>query len=895
MHNHQNRELAESDPPSQKVSLEDQAFGVIVSYLLFCLVIFALFASAWAQLHDEIELQRYAQAATRAWSVEHPPSERAPPQALPEEVAAPVLVDAVELSGPWLGREREGSAAHHIRLPSGERAIAVQDPKLLGKGAVLVLPRDGFHGFREHFGTAVRTRGWLVLLFVIGAGIALRAILRKMIFGPLRSMRQTLAAHRAFEAAGHRRNAVAMRAGGIHIERLPEAPRITPDLFAASEFSFLAHALDEHLLLRPRLEQAFLRALEAFPQPVLAIASDDTLVHANRAFLEFIKIREDDFKSARGHGAEAFLAEQLKLPAELRNRIHRIAEQRLPRCADVDAEMLAGDERQQVLVSASSLRGLHRRFAIVTFRLAHSAALARVQDFLSEIANQQLVTLNRLEQMLLPRMDPAARAEAEAMLARMSESVDLLFDLRGSVDRKRERQHFEFNLVVFFKSLVERMPASAPVELSIPREVPTFIVGDPSGLRRFLRAACERFFRLNPQSALRIALQVDAERRELGVTLESRDRRAVLRMHAVPRAEREPAAGENKETETGAGADAGFGTLENEIEGDLKHLLFRKRAPAGSPHVFLGIGMPLVLGESHAPLLHLDFDERLSGARILVAHTTAPLDEDARALCSALKTREMRTDAVEDAVPTLKADAWDALVVFATRMPWQNDKALRKLVAASQALGIPSLLLPGSPHRGDSLVAGELGFSAYLSRPCSFDEFESILMVLTAPEQRAQWAQRGLLTRHLLLELLQNAGRALVADFDETDKDAAEALAGNLARIGFRVSRATGVNQLVEQLHNTDFGYVFIPTGMASGVRRRVSLAIRGKGCVCYSNGSPLAEDPEGGNSLGGLKVIEDPKDIADIARALQQAGMQFVSAQLGAQGNAGDEGEGAA
>jgi PAS domain-containing protein len=288
------------------------------------------------------------------------------------------------------------------------------------------------------------------------------------------------------------------KAQPVTIERIPEAPRIPHENFRNDEIGQIAATLEESYTRHERHQKVLSDLIEAIPCPVLVLEKEGKLFNANSLFLEQQGISREKLVSVSGSETRSLLENHLYFPESLSKRIAHILEQTAPRIIGKEFEFVSPRGSKIQRVSASTISNYGRRLGIIVLEGGNSLSAQQLYEIVSELSSQQLAALERLNA-CIKKLEKLERETAFKACESLIDSVNALVDLTNMNREGNKKSHLEFNLVSFFRNIPSRLTSTSPVDISLSKELPLFVQGNPMHLRQCIKAIVESYYQLNSQ------------------------------------------------------------------------------------------------------------------------------------------------------------------------------------------------------------------------------------------------------------------------------------------------------------------------------------------------------------------------------------------------------------
>lgn len=886
--NHKNRDLSADLLSRRVLALEDRVLypTLIVAALLAGL--FSAILRPWES--PESEQTEIVRLYSENWVLRHlddnpETSDRQNFQSVSEEG---ILVS----NHPALKNSTDVSYIS-LKNSTGPEIILMRNDSILGRNNALLIPASSLPLLSHQSYGGLQFLGILSLL-IAAIIFTQRMILQKLIFKPITILSRTLFTRRVYFATGAMafdrfgkpldgrkhflKNAyhnilhflnldhlkqdailsdnhdriVQTQRGQVVLERIPEAPHIKLENFSNDELGRVALALEEGFVRQQRYEDLLKDVFECLPKAVIVINHDGQIFYANKTFKFSFKLDDTAVQQLSTLPLSTVLKSQWNFSDSTIARIQGILDGSAPRVSEKITPMMRNGQEIKLSLSVSGFNNHGKRMCVLLFdQPDDTTQSSQFTDAILYTASLQLSSIQRLSfglQNLNIDQGHSLFSECEHLV----DHINGLFDLTHFGQKRYLSQNFEFNIVLFFHDLPSTISSRFPLNLSLHREVPTFVQGDPANLRQCIKTICDSYKEANQETSLKIVV-TRQNKNELRVSFESGDKSAIKKHMRVAQL----------------------------LQRFLPYFKFKIDNESDLlAHEFLSFRFPLLIGSGEKNIFNLTDKDKLDNKNILFLHTGVQASIETDQILAQLTCAEkFRLSTQMSATTTLNdvSHKWNVAVIFTQVSHWHGDESLKAWIKELKLRQIPAIVIPGTPRRGDSRHAIELGFSGYLSRPFVAEELESLLIL--ACHQSFHQSSVGLLTRHSMRDFMQNIGKVLVAHFETRDIEPAESLNANLNRMGFQVSKAQGAHQFFELLHNSEFDFVFVPMQSIGGLKRRVQMALRGQKVINYAT-DPSTLTPEllRESRVQGWVNLSHTDNPAAVTQAIQEHTLQEVT-----------------
>lgn len=731
---------------------------------------------------------------------------------------------------------------------NGETIWIINQHHLLDKGITLMLSEREYPELRVAR-ESLQFQRWLVgamLLILLCACTCFFFFNKHYIFRPLNLLREALLNRRLTEVARVKHTPKSK----IIIERLEERSRFPLENFETDEFGQIALILEEQDRRQKSIRLDWLKSFNTINEPIAIFDADGKLCHINMAMDEFLDELGISSDLVSGINSTAFINSFLQLDETIANRLHRVLNQTYPRIFAQSCTIEFPDGQRIFRYSIATISNHGERFAV--FSLVKQLLIGQnqsIEDFILEQTNNQLKVIHKIQSTI----KDAAQGKDETVIHLCDALVDnihSLLEVTNSLNPSIAAHKVEFNMQQFFRELEESLEGIFQLNIEFERNLPSFVVGDPTHLRQFLKGVFQSFQETNSINTLLIVISYNTSDRTLGISICSKNGSAILRDPSL-----------NLFVAHYSPILSIKSALDDELQAD-EYLRVSLAAPAGINRV---------------DSLELDLSNRqLPKTLVVVSDEVLPddilttLDNSEQFECKLLTPSEtLETDLTSNNL---------CLILFINNSQKLKEKQIQKVINYSRSQKVPSILLSQQPRRGESLTALRLGFVSYLTLPLEQEELHKLLILTMNKAVRESVGKLGLLTKHTVRDIIPSLGKVLLGNISKEHLETGDALAKTLKTMGFRVTEATTVHSFFEFLHKGNFEYILCSNELSTGLKRRIQIGLKGTPCVVFGTGSQNSQNKTDDNkvnqvqSQGGWINIDDPNDPSAIKSAFEFA-----------------------
>jgi hypothetical protein len=134
----------------------------------------------------------------------------------------------------------------------------------------------------------------------------------------------------------------------------------------------------------------------------------------------------------------------------------------------------------------------------------------------------------------------------------------------------------------------------------------------------------------------------------------------------------------------------------------------------------------------------------------------------------------------------------------------------------------------------------------------------------------------GLITKHTVRDLVPSLGKVLLGNISKQHQKEALILLNTLTNLGFRVQETSTVHSFFELLHKGTFEYIVCPSGLSTGLKRRIQISSRDVPCVLFGGASPeentRSDENRSAAPLASWITIADVSNQQEVKDALHAA-----------------------
>ncbi|NBW81594.1 hypothetical protein EBR21_07555 [bacterium] len=426
----------------------------------------------------------------------------------------------------------------------------------------------------------------------------------------------------------------------------------------------------------------------------------------------------------------------------------------------------------------------------------------------------------------------------------------------------------EFNVFQFFREIQDSSDGAMKVCVELEKSLPTFVVGDPTHLRQFLKGIFQSCHETNSFSSVTMNVGYSTNEKKLVISILSHDGSAVLRDPSL---------------QLYLSHYSPFLSLSNTADDELQNDEFIRI------HISVQAGMNRIEA----------FDLDLSGRQLpqnLVIVSDDILPEEARELIDSSQQLSCEWLTPSDALDRQFSSSDECLLLFISNTQKLKEKQIQKVINHVRSKGTPAILMSQQPRRGESLTAMRLGFVGYLTLPFEQDELQKLLILTMNKSVRESIGKMGLLTKHTVRDLVPSLGKVLLGNFSKSHQKDALVLSNTLINLGFKVQETSTVHSFFELLHKGSFEYIAFPEELSTGLKRRIQVGCRDTPCVLFGEERPDdATRGEENRSNGGamsfnwvrISDVGNPDVVKDSLKVAQEKERTFTEPQEGQDDNA--------
>ncbi|MEY4066225.1 MAG: hypothetical protein RIR26_2433 [Pseudomonadota bacterium] len=759
-----------------------------------------------------------------------------PKENLPAILESNRLIPTALIPDPWTSEQVAISTQ-----ADSEQIWIINSHEKIEKGLSLILSERDFPELgiaRESFKFQRWLIGTLLLSLLAMCGV-FYFFNKNYIFRPVTLLREALLNRRLTDAARVRQRLKSK----ITIERLEEKSRFPLEQFDSDEFGQIAYILEEQDRRQKSVRMTWLKVFNTLHEPIAVFGLDGRVRFINNSMENFLDEIGIPAELIENSSAQSFIGSCLQMDDEVAFKVLKIINQTHPRVHSQPCTIELPEGGKSFRYSISTTINDGERFAVFMLVKEHSLSHAQnLEDIILEQTNNQFKVIHRIQQFV--REGISEKEESVLHLCdSLLDSIHSLLELSNSINPSLMAHKLEFNLSLFFRDLQESIQGLFKIKTEINKNIPSFIVGDPTHLRQFLKGLFQSYLETNSSNEMTLAVDYKTATREIVFTLKSSNGSSVLK---------------NPSNSLFISHFAPFLSLKSLPE------------ESTAKDEFISITMAAPAGISRLENFALDLSSRqLPRSVWVVSDQVVPHDVKA-ALNEAPQVKyEWLTP--NELLEKSSANEDTCMILYINNSQCLKEKLIKKAINFARSKKISSILLSQQPRRGESITALRLGFIAYLSLPLEQDELHRLLILATNKSVRENVSKLGLLTKHTIRDLIPSLGRVLLANISQTHEQTGHVLHKTLSGMGFRISEANTVHGFFELLHKGNFEYVVCPEGLSTGLKRRIMVGLRSTPCVTFGTSSEADESKtttQGTIWLG----IENPADPECIRNAFEAA-----------------------
>lgn len=733
--------------------------------------------------------------------------------------AAPILLESNRLILRVLLPENLSKSAFAVSAQAnGDIIWIINKHPLIESNSSLVLGEKDFPELKISRETLIFQR-WLAfaLLIVLMSSCAIFFIFAKQyVFKPLHILRDSLLSRRLSDAARVKQ----LHNSKITIERLEEQSRFPLEQFEGDEFGQIAFILEEQDRKQKNSRDGWLKSFNTVNEPIAIFSQNGRLKFINEAMEQFLDEIGLDPDLVQNLQASAFLNSYLQLDEEIGARLAKVLNQKHPKVQGTPCSVELPEGSRRFHYSISTIINHGERFAV--FALVREQVLGNnhnIEDVILEQANSQLKIIHRLQN--AAREIPGAKAESFLhMCESLIDNIHSLLEISNASNPSLATHKIEFNVFQFFREIHESSDGSMRVNVELEKTLPTFVVGDPTHLRQFLKGIFQSCHETNSFTAITMNVGYNPTEKKLVISLFSPDGSAVLRDPSL---------------QIYLSHYSPFLSLSNTADELLNN------------DEFIRINISIQAGMNRIEAFDLDLSGRqLPESLVIVSDDILP--EEARSLIESSQQLSCHWLTPVDALEHQFSNANECMLLFISNTQKLKEKQIQKVINYVRSKGTPAILMSQQPRRGESLTALRLGFVGYLTLPFEQDELHKLLILTMNKSIRESIGKLGLLTKHTVRDLVPSLGKVLLGNISKNHQKDALVLSNTLTELGFKVQETSTVHSFFELLHKGSFEYIAFPDELSTGLKRRIQVGCRDIPCVLF--GEARSDDASRGEEI---------------------------------------------
>jgi CheY-like chemotaxis protein len=696
----------------------------------------------------------------------------------------------------------------------------------------------------------------IVLLFSCAIFFAFS---KHYIFKPLNLLRDSLLSRRLTDAARVKQ----LHNSKITIERLEEHSRFPLEQFEGDEFGQIAFILEEQDRKQKTTRENWLKSFNTVNEPIAIFAQNARLKFVNEAMEQFLDEIGLDPDLVLNLQAAAFLNSYLQLEEEIASKLVRVLNQKHPKVQGTPCAVELPEGSRRFHYSISTIVNHGERFAV--FALVREQILGNthnIEDVILEQANSQLKIIHRLQN--TAREISGNKADSLLhMCEALIDNIHSLLEISNATNPSLATHKVEFNVFQFFREIQESSDGSMKVNVELEKSLPTFVVGDPTHLRQFLKGIFQSCQETNSFSAITMNIGYSTNEKKLVISILSPDGSAVLRDPSL---------------QIYLSHYSPFLSLSNTADDELQN------------DEFIRIQISVQAGMNRIEAFDLDLSGRQLPQSLLIVSDDI-LPEEARELIDSSQQLKCEWLTPADALDRQFSNSDECMLLFISNTQKLKEKQIQKVINHVRSTGTPAILMSQQPRRGESLTAMRLGFVGYLTLPFEQDELQKLLILTMNKSVRDSIGKMGLLTKHTVRDLVPSLGKVLLGNIAKSHQKDALVLSNTLTNLGFKVHETSTVHSFFELLHKGSFEYIAFPEELSTGLKRRIQVGCRDIPCVLFgeerlddTNRGDESRSNGGAMSFNWVRITDvgNPEVVKEALKVAQEKERTFSEPQEG-------------
>lgn len=634
-------------------------------------------------------------------------------------------------------------------------------------------------------------------------------------------------------------NSPILKAQKITLIRTPEAPRIPLDEFSNNELGKLAIAFEEDNQKHEIYEKLFSDFLDSIPIPVIATSRDGSYFLVNQKFYELFHLQPKE--QNKPNNLALRMRSELFIPEDLITCAVRILNQKSPKIFAKEFTFNTNNHQRRLPVSISTLSKFSKRIAIISIHENRSSEISAQHDALTILAIKQLESAQQIQESI-HELEIHNHRQILNRIETLLELINTEIDILHADSEDKSQDHVEFSIQNILTG-VHKVFSQESVEFIVSKSTPKKLIGSPSHVKHFIIACLHEFFSLHNRVA-KVYISHVSSSNQLEVIIQTNENESVLRSPEKPAL-------------LSSLAQTYKIQIEMNLESRTEFLRFASTANIREKHSVLPASVLTSLADKNILTLVASADSSIQpiqlirncGAKEIVFHDF-----------------EMFQNSQEN------FSSFHAAIILSGTSSWQNDPSFKSVLETLKIRGIPILFIPHTPRRGDAQDAARLGISAYLRRPFTLTELQEILFTLCNKEALGTALPKGIITRYAAQELTQTTHRFVISTFSKTALNEAHAIQEALLSLGLEGRISVGIHSTITELFNNPNALLFYPSNLTNGQKRQLKFATEGRSTFAYAKAENCNSNFTFYALYDNTVFVEGPFTPAQLLKALQES-----------------------
>ena len=423
---------------------------------------------------------------------------------------------------------------------------------------------------------------------------------------------------------------------------------------------------------------------------------------------------------------------------------------------------------------------------------------------------------------LEPMQEDYARTIKQSADALMTIINDIL-DFSKIEAGKMEIEEIDFdlrNMLDDISSMFSLQTEKKGIEylLKIDNDVPALLKGDPGRIRQIVTNLLSNAIKFTYEGEICLEVKIIKRRdRQALLKFSVRDTGIGIKPEKLRNLFQPFTQADSSTTRKYGGTGLGL-TISKQLAELLGGEIGAESTPGQGSEFWFTAGTKVRKPSEQKKLTSSEEAQVLLKTRALIADDNASNREILTEMLDELGCRSRQTDSGSKALDILRKGASEGdpfrIAILDIQLPDMPAEAIADEIRNDEELKETMLMImfTSVASRGDASKMADAGFSAFLTKPITFQQFrECLLQVLTEKDADEDISSKGIITKHSIAESRKEKFRILLAEDNAVNRKVAQKI---IEKLGYSTTAVENGQEAIDELSKNEYDLVFMDIQM---------------------------------------------------------------------------------